>query len=74
MDKTTYEEIGIVVEVGKALPYDSQGNVYFINKGDKVFFDSWLAARYPTGNGEDFLWLVKWEDIRAVEYADKIPE
>lgn len=58
---TTYEEIGTVISVSK--------EVVGIGVGDKVFFDAWLAARYHKEGGtpEEFYWLVKWEDVRAVE-------
>jgi len=68
--ETKFEEIGIVVE----LPYDyevlsstpTQGT---ITKGCKVFFDSWCAAKYPNEDGGHF-WLVKHEDIRAIENVE----
>lgn len=69
-EKGTYEEVGIV----KALNFVS---IEDIKVGDKVWFDSWLAAKYPTGKGEEFFWLVRWEDVRAIEkpdVQDKIPE
>jgi len=76
--KETYEEIGVVVHDGiencthgTISPLTSTGcDCYSYPKiGDKVYFDSWLAAKYPTGDGEKFFWLVKLEDIRAVEHA-----
>lgn len=64
-DKETYEEIGVVV----ALPVDFHSETN-LKIGDKVYFDSWLAAKYPKEDKEDeFYWLVKWEDIRAVGYV-----
>ena len=57
--RETYEEIGIVTASS-----DNQ-----VPDGSKVYFDSWLAAKYPkldTEEGE-FYWLVKWSDVRAVE-------
>lgn len=62
--KETYEEVGVVVD-----------DVNFeLRKGDKVFFDSYLAAKYPTGEGDEYFWLVKWEDVRAIEHAETIPK
>lgn len=61
-EKETYEEVGIVVEIDKSVI-----NTYAIQIGDKVFFDSWLAAKYPTGKNNEYFWLVKFEDIRALE-------
>lgn len=59
--KETYEEVGIVTAVS--------GTITEIKAGDKVFFDSWLAARYPK-NENEYFWLVRWDDVRAVEYAE----
>lgn len=72
-----YEEIGVVLDFQEPLA-DNKG-IYIntlgkLKKGYKVYFDSWLAAKYPTGKGQDFLWLVKWDDVRAVEPNDEIPE
>ena len=58
-EKSTYEEIGIVTS--------NPPPVTGIQKGDKVYFDSWLAAKYPTGKGNEFFWLVPWKDVRAIE-------
>lgn len=76
----TYQEIGVVIDYDP--DFDDDGVVWtgtgvtqppkLINKGDKVYFDGWLAAKFP--NGEDsFLWLVKWEDVRAVSH-EEVPE
>lgn len=64
MGKDTYEEVGVVRanSIGSWL----RG----VRRGYKVFFDSWLAAKYPTGKGEEYFWLVRWEDVRAIEKAD----
>lgn len=59
--KETYEEIGKVVDYDMAL----EG---LVQKGYKVYFDSWLAAKYPQED-DTFVWLVKWEDVRALDYA-----
>lgn len=62
--KETYEEIGIVRGVAIEFP-----EAFTVKVGDKVYFDSWLAARYPKegGKADEFYWLVKWEDVRAIE-------
>lgn len=63
--QTTYDEVGVVVSTA----YD--GVISFpprFDVGDKVYFDSWLASKYPKGNNE-YYWLVKYEDIRAYEKA-----
>lgn len=83
--KETYEEVGLVVDYDRqikdgytpALVGDSFKMItsYLkLNVGDKVFFDSWLAAKYPK-NENEYFWLVKWEDVRAIEHAENtIPE
>lgn len=76
-DKGTYEEIGVVIDADEPLLRDrkflpSVGVVDSppkIKKGDKVYFDSWLAAKYPKSETE-FYWLVKWSDVRAVENGE----
>jgi co-chaperonin GroES (HSP10) len=65
----TYQEIGVV----RGIPTEDLPPFSFTVKvGDKVFFDSWLAARYPKAGGrpDEFYWLVKWEDVRAIEHAE----
>lgn len=81
--RDTYEEIGVVIdfdpainpwaveetgEEGTASPFiDVPRGV--ILKGDRVYFDSWMAAKFPNKEKEGtFYWLVKIEDIRAVEH------
>lgn len=69
--RETYEEIGIV----RAIPWPPEFAECEV--GDKVFFDSWLAAKFPVeGNTGQFHWLVKWADVRAVESNAKstLPE
>lgn len=75
----TYQEIGVVIDADSTLlgPTVTTSSGSFqdygtVKKGDKVYFDGWLAAKFP--NGEDsFLWLVKWEDVRAVSH-EEVPE
>lgn len=65
-DKSTFEEIGIVLAVSKGC--------LRVRVGYKVFFDSWLAAKFPKGD-DDFYWLVKYDDVRAIEKDENtIPE
>ena len=59
----SYEEIGVVISNGELAPI---GFELIPEKGDKVFFDSFLAAKYPKESGEGYYWLVKYEDIRAL--------
>lgn len=66
-----YQEIGIVVEASEDIwDIDIVGDLEI---GDKVYFDAWLAKKYPKAGGKpgDFLWVVKWEHISAVEYAER---
>ena len=68
----SFEEIGIV----KALPEGNFGSLKVdfrgdeLEVGDKVYFDSWLAAKYPTGEGDKIFWLVNYDDIRAIQKID----
>lgn len=59
-ERETYQEIGTVI----ANSSPDQAPV-----GSKVYFDAWLAAKYPK-NDKEFYWLVKWEDVRAIEHAE----
>jgi len=65
-----YQEIGIVVAVADDLldKVTPKG----LDEGNRVYFDSWLAAKYPNKDGgtDAYYWLVKWEDVRAVEYVE----
>lgn len=63
--KDTYQEIGTVVAMSDDLK-DVPCAV-----GQRVYFDSWLAVRYPMegGSSEEFYWLIQWADVRATEDA-----
>ncbi len=71
--RETFEEIGVVLAID---PDFKQGMLLsrerWLEIGDKVYFDGWLAAKFPK-NDDEWYWLVKWEDVRAVEHAE-IPE
>lgn len=69
-EKGTYEEIGKVIELPATGCGSSTSAYGHISVGDSVYFDSWLAAKYPTGNGNDFFWLVPYKDIRAIDHGD----
>lgn len=63
--KGAYEEIGIVEVVADGVP---------LSVGDRVYFDSWLAKKYPIeGQPGKFHWFVKYEDIVAYEPLPKQP-
>jgi hypothetical protein len=67
--KTTYEEVGLVLEdsVGDNA-YPSVPNL----KGCHVYFDSWLAKKFPVkGTTDQFVWFVKYDDLVAYE---SVPE
>jgi hypothetical protein len=66
LDKGVYEEIGLV----KAVPAHTEDGLFDNLVGKKVYFDSWLASKYPTGKGDEYFWLVKMEDVRAIEYEE----
>lgn len=77
----TFQEIGIVVACDDNFAEDPMAiQSPFVPKlpatrvkaGDKVYFDSWLAAKYPKADGKDgeFYWLVRWEDVRAIEHVE----
>lgn len=68
--KTSYEEIGEVLSVCPSL-IEVNGLIARtpLHAGDKVYFDSWLAAKYPSGVEGEFYWLVPFKNIRAVEYG-----
>ena len=64
-DKGTYEEIGVVLAVPEHNNANSEYNGLLIGK--RVYFDSWLAGKFPTGKGSEYFWLVSWSDIKAIE-------
>jgi len=75
-EREQYEEIGVVIDICSTLTtytttYTSgTDRVYQITNtpkiGSKVYFDSWMVAKYPNGK-EGYFYLVKWSDVRAVE-------
>lgn len=86
--KETFEEIGVVIDFDADLAAPQtvfsnnsisstngtpmEVNVPFLQKGCKVFFDAWLAAKYPNPEKQgEYFWLVKYEDIRAIEHAEQ---
>jgi co-chaperonin GroES (HSP10) len=68
--RETYEEIGVVVAID---PDFEKGMLIsretWLKPGDKVYFDSWLAAKFPKNDEENY-WLLKWEHVRAIEKND----
>ena len=85
-EKGQYDEVGIVVSMGHN-DYGFLLNLFYyffrnqyscvLSVDDKVWFDGWLASKYPTGEGDEVFWLVPFKDIKAVEKQNgenKIPE
>lgn len=63
-ERETYEEVGTVIGVPRLwwlMFWRPQVK-------DKIFFDSWMAAKYPDPNNSDeSVWLIPFQDIRAVQ-------
>lgn len=60
-ERTTYDEVGVVLEGPEAL------------KGTRVYFDSWLAKKLPVpGTTNTYMWFVKEEDLIAYEPVSKL--
>ncbi len=60
--KETYEEIGLVIDADPNIPLA-------LKAGDKVYFDAYLAAKFPKTE-DTYYWLVKYEDVRAVDFQE----
>jgi len=63
-ENATYDEIGRVVAIDEQL-------VIPIQVGDRVFFDSWMASKFPNESGGHY-WLVPIDNVKA--YVPKVPE
>lgn len=57
--KAKYDEIGRVVAVPE--------EVKVIKPGDRVFFDSWQASKFPKDDKGNFFWFVPFDSIKAYE-------
>lgn len=67
-DRTTYQEVGIVLADGRANGTFQGVPIESTLIGSIVYFDSWLAKKYPVkGEVDKFVWFVKYEDIVAYE-------
>lgn len=67
-ERTTYDEVGVVLDMGEQILLEGTAP----KVGDKVFFDSWLAAKFPKGGGSDeYYWLVPYDSIKAYEPLPK---
>ena len=59
--RETFEEIGVVVAVDE--------NIRDIPVGSKVYFDSYMAKKYPVpGENDKFHWFVHY--LEVVKYDD----
>ncbi len=69
--KTTYEEVGVVLVDNSHSFTGMDGRVIEDREdltGKLVYFDSWLAKKFPVkGKPGEFVWFVKDEDIVAYE-------
>lgn len=84
-ERETYQEIGVVVDfdpnINGVTLYDFGDGVSstvpdlnVLKKGDRVYFDSWLAAKFPKDK-QSFYWLVEWDNVRAIEHVEStLPE
>lgn len=78
-DQGTYEEIGVVLafdeQINNAVTSIEGTVVHYVKEqaalsvGDRVYFDAWLAAKFPSEKKGEHYWLVKWEHIRAIEHV-----
>ncbi len=63
-ERTTYDEVGVVLDVPEEFPFMLPSKII----GQKVYFDSWLASKFPRGEGGDeYYWLVPFESVKAYE-------
>lgn len=60
-----FKEIGTVIKAG-----DSDKAALY-QPGVKVYFDSWLAKKFPAPNGTDFYWFLHVDDVVAYETVDE---
>ncbi|MDE2015907.1 MAG: hypothetical protein KGI72_05290 [Patescibacteria group bacterium] len=70
-----YEQVGVVL----ALPtvstrlMEGREESSLVEVGDRVYFDAWLAGKYPNPEGGEgaFYWLVNYDDLKAIEKNEK---
>lgn len=62
-ERTQFQEVGVVISQSEEIKKDYTGK--------RVYFDSWLAAKFPkVDSPQEFFWLVKFDDVRAVEHVE----
>jgi hypothetical protein len=69
-EKGHFDEIGEVVDWAMPQSREEWEFIANLEVGDKVFYDSWLAAKYPSGEGDEEIWLIPFKDVRAVQKKD----
>jgi hypothetical protein len=65
-DRTTYQEVGVVVDEDPTIRggLGEAGSMI----GKLVYFDSWLAKKFPVkGETDKFVWFVEYKDLVAYE-------
>ncbi len=69
----TYQEIGVIIDASPDVmaEIDMFHTELDLKRGTRVYFDSWLAAKYPKDDKGGYYWLVKWEDVRAIEHVEQ---
>lgn len=71
----TYEEIGEVLAMDENINDVFSGTAInlgaMVRVGDKVYFDAWLAAKFPGEKEGEHYWLIKWEHVRAIENVER---
>ena len=71
----TFEEVGIVLDYENSDPtLSSTFSKGALRKGAKVYFDAWLAGKYPAEEHGKYYWLVAMKDIKAIDYGDTVSE
>ncbi len=68
----TYEEKGTVIAIADDWSRAIPNKWAPFNVGDVVYFDSWVAAKYPDEGG-NIRYLVPFDAIRAYERTDPLP-
>lgn len=68
----TFQELGVVLSVAGDVTLYTGDGISPVKPGDKVYFDSWMAAKFPKeGTLNEFFWCVKWEDVRAIIHVEQ---
>lgn len=60
--RETFDEIGVVMQIADTI----SNSDHAVKIGQKVYFDSWMASKFPKGDGTHY-WLVPFSNIKAYE-------